>query len=143
VSDQDPHPAPYPSASPAPYQAPVTGPLGQPRSTGIGILLYIVTFGIYGWYWFYKTHDEMKRHSGTGLGGGIALLLAIFVGVAMPYLTSSEVGELYQRRGQPRPVSAATGLWAFPGALILVGPIIWFVKTNGALNTYWRSLGAS
>jgi hypothetical protein len=25
-------------------------------------------------YWFYKTHDEMKRHTGDGLGGGIALL---------------------------------------------------------------------
>jgi hypothetical protein len=26
--------------------------------------------------------------------------------------------------------------------LILVGPIVWFVKTNAALNDYWKSLGA-
>ncbi len=36
-----------------------------------------------------------------------------------------------------------TGLWYFPGSLILVGPIIWFVKTNNALNDYWRSVGAA
>ena len=35
-----------------------------------------------------------------------------------------------------------TGLWVFPGIFILVGPFIWFSKTNGALNDYWRSLGA-
>jgi hypothetical protein len=87
-------------------------------------------------------HDEMRRHKGTGIGGVIALVIALLVGIAMPYITSSEVGELYARRGQPKPVSGWTGLWIFPGALILVGPIIWFVKTNNALNEYWRSLGA-
>jgi len=25
---------------------------------------------------------------------------------------------------------------------VIVGLIVWFVKTNGALNAYWRSLGA-
>jgi hypothetical protein len=85
----------------------------------------------------------MRRHSGVGLGGGVALILAIFVGIVMPFLTPSEVGGLYERRGQARPVSAATGLWALLlGWFFLVGLIVWFVKTNGALNAYWRSLGA-
>ena len=59
-----------------------------------------------------------------------------------PFLASDEVGELYARRGQAKPVSGLTGLWYFPGMFILVGPIIWFVQTNAALNDYWRSLGA-
>jgi hypothetical protein len=84
----------------------------------------------------------MKRHTGSGLGGGIALVLAFFIGFVMPYITSSEVGQLFTRRGQQPPVTGLTGLWYFPGALILVGPIIWFVKTNEALNEYWRSVGA-
>jgi len=25
---------------------------------------------------------------------------------------------------------------------LLAGPLVWFVQTNGALNAYWRSLGA-
>jgi hypothetical protein len=143
-------PAPY---APAPGQGQMmpppgaqlaaTGPIGQVRSTGTCFLLTIVTLGFYTWYWYYKTHDEMKRHSGQGIGGGVALILAIFVGIVMPFLSSNEVGGLYERRGQARPVSAVTGLWALLlGWFFFVGLIVWFVKTNGALNAYWRSLGA-
>lgn len=85
----------------------------------------------------------MKGHTGSGLGGPLALVLAIFIGLASPFLTSSEVGQLYERRGQAKPVTGATGLWFFPGIFILVGPFIWFAKTNDALNDYWRSLGAA
>jgi hypothetical protein len=117
------------------------GPTGQIRSTGTCILLFIVTLGIYGWVWYYKVHQEMKARTGNGLGGGVALLLAIFIGVVMPFITSSEVAGLYRSSGKESPVSAATGLWSFPGAIILVGPIVWFVKTNGALNDYWAAPG--
>jgi hypothetical protein len=119
------------------------GSIGKVRSTGTCILLMIVTLGIYGLFWWYNTHEEMKRHSGDGLGGGVALVLGIFVGVVMPFFTSHEVGKLYERRGWKPPVSAVTGLWALLlGWFFFVGAIVWFVKTNGALNAYWRSLGA-
>ena len=151
VPPPPPPPPPMPYAPPSmPYAPPApltpqqaSGPIGQIRGTGFAILLAIVTFGIYEIYWFYKVHKEMKDHSGQGIGGGIALLLTILVGVVMPYITSNEVGGLYSRRGQQPPVSAATGLWYFPGIFIIVGPIIWFVKTNRALNDYWASLGAT
>jgi hypothetical protein len=153
-----PPPDPATAATPPPYGAPssygavpatagpgalATAPVGKIRDTGTCFLLMIVTLGIYGWVWYFKTHDEMKRHTGSGLGGGIALLLGIFVGVVMPFLSSNEVGHLYERRGQKPPVSALTGLWALLlGWFFFVGIIVWFVKTNGALNAYWRSLGA-
>lgn len=136
---------PAPGYAAAPPVAPGqmgSGPIGEVRSTGVAILLYVVTFGIYGIYYWFKVHEEMKRHTGQGIGGVVALVLALFIGIVMPYLTSAEVGGLYKRRGQQQPVSGATGLWYFPGIFILVGPIIWFVKTNGALNDYWKSLGA-
>jgi hypothetical protein len=131
------------AGQPTPYgqDYPPPGSPGEIRSTGLGIFLYIITFGIYGWYYFYKTHDEMKRHTGTGLGGGIALVLAIVIGIVNPFLLSDEVGKLYTRRGQQPPVTGITGLWVFPGCFIIVGPFIWFAKTNGALNDYWRSVG--
>jgi Domain of unknown function (DUF4234)/Cytochrome b(C-terminal)/b6/petD len=119
------------------------GPVGKVRSTGICILLCIVTLGIYGLVWYFMVHDEMRRHSGEGLGGVLALVIAIFFGIVMPFLTSNEVGGLYERAGRPARVTALTGLWYFPGALILVGPIVWFVKTNAALNDYWRGLGVA
>ena len=127
---------------PAGYPAAPAGPLGKIRSTGVCILLAVITFGIYPLAWYFQVHSEMKRHSGQGIGGGIALVLAFFLGIVMPFLTASEVGGLYERRGQAKPVSGATGLWYFPGAILLVGPLVWFIKTNGSLNSYWRSLGA-
>ena len=104
------------------------------------ILLTVVTFGIYSLVWFYSTHDEMKRHTGHGLGGGLALLLAFLVGIVMPYITSSEVGVLYERAAA-KAGQRGTGLWYFPGMLILIGPLVWFIQTNGALNAYWRAQG--
>ena len=124
---------------------PATGsaPVGQIRSTGVCILLAVVTFGIYTIVWYYKTHEEMKRHTGTGVGGGVAALLAFFVGFVMWFLTPSEIGGLYERQGQPKPVSGITGLWILLlGWFFFVGAIVWFVKINGALNSYWRSQGA-
>lgn len=133
----------YAAAPPPAYGgAPTSGPIGQVRSTGTCILLAIVTLGIYTWFWYFKVHDEMKRHSGEGIGGALALVLAIFIGVASPFLASAEVGNLRKRAGQEQKVSGATGLWYLPGMIIIVGPIVWFVKTNGALNDYWRSQGA-
>jgi hypothetical protein len=139
-------PVPAPATPAAPYQAPYqagAAPIGKVRGTGACIGLSIVTIGIYTWYWYYKTHDEMKQHTGEGIGGPIALLLAAVTGIVMPFLTASEVGKLYERRGQKPPVSAGTGLWyLLLGWLFLVGAIVWFVKVNGALNDYWKSVGA-
>ncbi len=118
------------------------GPIGKQRATGTVILLSIVTLGIYTYVWYYFVHEEMKRHSGRGLGGVLALVIAVFIGVVSPFLAASEVGDLYEARGEKPPVTALTGLWAFPGIFILVGPIVWLVKTNGALNRYWAALGA-
>lgn len=150
-SVSDPVGAPPPYSGPeygagaplVPMAGSVDGPVGKIRGTGMCVLLTIVTIGFYSWYWYYKTHDEMKQHTGNGLGGGVALVLAIFVGFVMPFLSSNEVGGLYQRKGQHRPVSVATGLWyLLLGWFFFVGAIVWFVKTNGALNDYWRSQGA-
>ena len=126
----------------ASYGAPVPmgpGPIGKVRSTGLSILLYIVTLTIYGLVWWYQTHEEMKRHTGRGLGGLLALLIGFFIAPVMLFLTPSEVGQMQELGGREKTVSALTGLWIL---LPIAGPIVWFVKTNGALNDYWRSMGA-
>ena len=142
-------PAPaYGSYAPAtygapPHGAPIGAPIGKVRSTGACIALMIVTLGIYSLVWYFQTHEEMKRHTNAGLGGGIAVLLGFFVGIVMPFISSSEVGAMYERRGMRAPVSGVTGLWALLlGWCFGLGVIVWFVKTNGALNAYWRSQGA-
>lgn len=129
--------------APAGHARPL-GPIGKVRSTWAVIGLSIITFGIYGLFYYFTTYEEMKQHSGEGLGGVLGLVLAIFTGgLVTVFALPNEVGNLYARQGRARPVSATTGLWVLLGSLILVGPLVWLVKTNGALNAYWRSLGAS
>ena len=117
------------------------GPIGQIRPTGMIMLLFFVTLGIWGFVYYFQAQEEMKRHSGEGIGGVLALVIAIIFGLVSPFILSHEVGQLYARRGQEPPVSALTALWFFPGIFILVGPFIWFIQTNNALNAYWQSLG--
>lgn len=118
------------------------GPIGKVRGTGLAMVLFVVTFGIYGLYWWFVTHEEMKQHTGRGIGGLVALILAFFIAPLAAFLTSNEVGDMQQLGGRRQTVSALTGLWYFPGIFLIFLPIVWFVKTNGALNDYWRSLGA-
>jgi hypothetical protein len=102
------------------------------------ILLSIITIGIYGLYWFYKTFQELKDHTGQGVGGGVGLILAILLGVVDWFLLPHEVSRLYESSGRRSPVAALTGLW---NLIPLIGSIIWLVKVQGSLNAYWRSSG--
>jgi hypothetical protein len=120
-------------------QAGNTGPLGQPRGIGFAILLFIVTFGFYGLYWAYKTQEEMKQHTGEGLGGVLGLVVWILVNAVSAFVIPSEIGNMYAKDGRPKPITGWTGLWLFPFGIFLIPAIVWFVKTQGALNRYWES----
>jgi hypothetical protein len=61
-------------------QPSTSGPLGQPRGIGFAILMAIITLGIYTLYWVFKTQDEVKEHSGQGVGGVLGLVIYIVVG---------------------------------------------------------------
>ena len=56
-----------------------TGPLGQHRGLGMTFLLWIVTFGFYGWYWAYKTHRSCTGGRGRGLGEVLGLVIWILI----------------------------------------------------------------
>lgn len=114
-----------------------TGPVGQPRGVGFGILMFVITLGFYGWYWSFKTHEEIKLHTGEGLGGVIGLVVWIVATFVSAFVIPSEVGKMYKKDAQPSPVRGWSGLWLVPGAILLIPAIVWFVKVQGALNRYW------
>jgi hypothetical protein len=122
-------------------QRTAAGPLGQPRSIGICILLAIVTLSFYCWYWAYMTHREIKDYSGAGIGGGIGLVLYIFTGgFATFFLAPYEIQtQLYEGEGEPAQVTTAAGFWFL---LPLAGVFIWFFKVQQALNDFWILRGA-
>jgi hypothetical protein len=115
-----------------------TGPLGQPRGIGFGILLFIITLGLYSWYWAFKTQEEIKQHSGEGLGGVLGLVIWILITPVSAFVIPSEIGKMYKQDGREPPVSGWTGLWLFPGVILIIPAIVWFVKVQGSLNRYWE-----
>src|SRR4030095_5889291 len=113
-----------------------TGPLGQPRGIGFAILMTIITLGIYSLYWVFKTQDEVKNHSGQGVGGELGLVIYIVVSIVTWFLIPSEVGQLYRQGARPSPFTGWTGLRLL---LPIVGAFVWFIKIQGALSRYWES----
>ena len=115
-----------------------TGPPGRPRGIGFGILMFIVTLHFYSWYWVFKTQEEIKQHTGEGLGGVLGLVIWILLNPVEAFVIPSEVGKMYEKDGQRRPMSGWTGLWLFPSGILIIPAIVWFVKVQGALNRYWE-----
>jgi uncharacterized BrkB/YihY/UPF0761 family membrane protein len=118
-----------------------TGPLGNRRGVGFGILMFIVTLGFYSWYWVFKTQEEVKEHSGQGVGGVLGLVIWILLNPVSAFVIPSEIGAMYRKDGRESPVTGWTGLWLFPFGFLIVTAIVWFVKVQGALNDYWESKG--
>jgi hypothetical protein len=120
-----------------------TGPLGKPRGIGFGILMFIITLGIYSLYWVYKTQEEVKQRSGDGLGGVLGLVVWIVISAVSAFVIPSEIGRMYQKDGQHAPVTGWTGLWLFPFGFLIIPAIVWFVKIQGALNSYWAAASST
>ena len=116
------------------------GELGNPRSIGLSILWAILTLGIYTFFWAYRTHDEIKRHSGNGVGGVVGLVIYILISPVTFFVIPSETRFMYEDLdGGTSPVRGLTGLWLL---LPIVGLFVWFIKVQGALNRYWAAKGA-
>jgi hypothetical protein len=104
--------------------------------------MFIITLGFYSWYWVFKTQDEMRRHSGDGLGGVLGLVVYILISAVTAFVIPSELGKMYSRDGRAAPMTGWTGLWLFPFGILIIPAIVWFVKIQGALNRYWESRSA-
>jgi Domain of unknown function (DUF4234) len=128
-------------AATTPTTTSARGPVGETRSIGLSILWFILTLGIYSLYWVYKTQEEVKRYSGHGIGGVLGLVIYLVISPVTFFVVPSEVRYMYEDLdGGKSPVRGIHGLWIL---LPLIGPIIWFVQVQGALNRYWESKGAS
>jgi hypothetical protein len=106
---------------------------------GLTILLTIVTCGIWGIFWTYRTNEDLKKYNGDGLGGVLGVVIYLLLSVVLMFTIPNEIKNMYEREGREPPVTAIWGLWFL---LPLIGHIIWYLKVQNALNDFWRSKGA-
>ena len=110
------------------------------HSTGLTILLMIVTLGIWGFFWTYRTNEDLKRYNGDGIGGWLGVVIYLLLSIILMFTIPNEVKNAYERDGRPAPVSAVWGLWFL---LPIIGNFVWYLKVQSALNDFWTSKGAS
>ena len=122
----------------APTQEPGR-PLGKARSIGLTILLTIVTFGIWTFFWSFWTGEDLKRYRHDGLGGLVYLLINFILSPVVMFLMADEVAKLYEDAGEEPPITAIWGMWFL---LPLIGHLIWYIRIQNALNTFWTLRGA-
>jgi len=135
-----PEPSPTPPPMAAPPPPPTSGPLGQVRSPLLVILLTIVTLGIWTLVWSYQNGDELKRHTGRGLGGVAYLFITLLISPVTMFLLASEVEQLYRSDGKEPPITTIWGLWFL---LPIIGNLIWYLRIQSAINEYWIAHGAT
>ena len=127
------------STAPTMTAAAAAGPIGQPRGVGKVIILSIVTLGIYGLYWHYKTWSEVRAYRGEGPNGIVGILLTLVI--AGYFILPQNVGRMIREGGTgDSPVSGQTGWWIL---LPYAGIFVWIAKIQGALNKFWESKGAA
>lgn len=108
-------------------------------NVGATIVLSIITCGVWGLVWTFKSGEDLKTYNRDGLGGIVMLIIGILLFPIVMFLIPAEIEKMYVRDGRTSPVSALWGLWFL---LPLIGNIIWYVKMQGALNDFWRSKGS-
>jgi hypothetical protein len=55
-----------------------------------------------------RTHDDLQKYDGDGLGGVVGLILGLLVQAAVLFTIPNEIEKMYQREGHQSPV---TTLW--------------------------------
>jgi len=110
---------------------PPTGPIGPQRDITTQVLLSIATLGLYGVHWAYQSHEDIRRRTDDGIGGGLGVVVYLFAQFVTWFLLPIEIQRMYEREGRESPVRASTAVW------ILLFGVPWYVKCQRALNRYW------
>ena len=69
---------------------------------GLTILLIIVTCGIWGIFWTYRTQEDLKKYNGDGLGGVLGIVIYLLLSVVLMFTIPNEVKNMYERDGRAR-----------------------------------------
>ncbi|MGI9623240.1 MAG: DUF4234 domain-containing protein [Acidimicrobiales bacterium] len=133
-------PESHPDQRPDPPSDVRQGPIGKPRSTGLTILVSIVTFGIWTLVWSYWNGEELKGYRNDGLGGIVFLIFTFFFFPITMFVMANEVEQMYKEEGEDPLITTLWGLWFL---LPVIGQIIWYVRIQRAINEFWQARGGT
>ena len=130
------------SASPQETPSPVAA--GDPKSTGhikyrnmvMQGVLVIMTFGIYVYYWFYVTLDELHKANGRSEGAGWWTVLSL-IPIAQYFAYWHQANEYTEFVDEKYPAIGIFMLW------VVFSPAVWFLiqsdlnraANRGVVNT--------
>jgi len=96
--------------------------IGTKRDPKMIILLWVMTFGLYGIYWLSKTFSEIHKSRKAGISGGSYAALAILfppLAITACWLLPAYVGKLYEENGKLEEISSCWGAILFLPTLAL------------------------
>ena len=107
--------APPPPAGATGYAMVPTGRVperlgGAFYSPGLVILLMIVTLGIWGVFWTYRTNEDLKKYNGDGLGGVLGIVIYLLLSIVLMFTIPNEIKNMYERDGRQSPVVGGVGV---------------------------------
>jgi hypothetical protein len=115
------------------------------RSPLVVLGLVVITIGIYGFYWYYKVNEEIKRYTGDETISPSRSLLAVIPGfllIVPPFIayynTSNHIVRMQQRRGLASQIS--------PALVVILGLVIWIgmaAYVQEHLNRVWDAAAGS
>jgi|RhiMethySRZTD1v2_1073278.scaffolds.fasta_scaffold30884_5 uncharacterized protein DUF4234 len=111
----------------------------------LGVLgLSLITFGIYGLYWYYKVNEEILRYTRDDTISPSRSLLAVIPGfllIVPPFIayynTANHVAQMQQQRDLNSQIS--------PALVVLLGILIWIgmaAYVQEHLNRVWDAASA-
>ena len=113
--------------------------LGKRRSTGLVILLTIVTCGVWAIVSSFQNGDELQRWSGKGIGGVGYLLITVFISPVTMFLLAGEVEQLY--RDERARATDHDHLGSVVPAPTDRQPDLVHPYPGTAINSYWTAHG--
>lgn len=129
-----------PGAVPGPPADLMARPLGKVRSPWVVIGLTLITFGIYGVYWWYVVFDEVHEYRyRRGPSGVLALILCFLFSIVLPFLFGDAVENAERETGRQTTISALTGCWIL---IPLLGWFIFVVRAQTTINKLWDPFSA-
>lgn len=102
------------------------------RNMGVQILLFIVTFGIYGIYWFYQSATELKTVAKDSEASPVLWTVLLFVPFGAIY-SHYKYSEMYEKVGTEK-----INKWILLILWFFFSPAVWFLVQKD-LNMWSKS----